>query len=173
MVTLLQAHSSVPDPHGDRAYADSRFIPVDGDVVSKERISDKPGDTSRQTNVLVDDPDLVLSVEANARYALQSSLNVDGDSTGGMQLTFVVPEGTTGAWTPRVSGRNSVSAGRVAFGITTQVSVTSAGLIVPPTGSLQVGNTAGSIVLRWAQTTTGATPLNIRMGSWIRLMRTA
>jgi hypothetical protein len=33
-VNLLQAHALVPDPHGDRACADERFVPLAGDVIS-------------------------------------------------------------------------------------------------------------------------------------------
>ena len=40
-VSLLQAHALVPDPHGDRAYADERFVPLVGDVVTKSRTVDK------------------------------------------------------------------------------------------------------------------------------------
>lgn len=167
MATLLEAHSAVPDPHGDRAYADARFIPIDGDVVNKSRTVDKSEDLSRQTTSLSDDPDLSQSIEANARYAFTTFLSVDGDTTAGITFGFSAPQGVTGFWGQGTRGN------RLAFSQTSTATISASGLTLTLSGSILVGSNSGSFSLRWAQTQTGSTSLFVRAGSWLRLMRTA
>jgi len=172
-LTLLQAHSTVPDPHGDRAYADARFVPLEGDVVSKARTVDKPEDEDRQSVVLVDDASLSVPITGGARYAVEAFLVVDGDPEAGMSLTLAAPEGSSGSWATMVPGAaNEVQGKSLAFGDPATVVVSQEPVIIPPKGSLLTGETPGELSLQWAQTTTGVSPLFLRAGSWLRLTRT-
>lgn len=174
-VSLLQAHTLVSDPHADRAYADERFVPLVGDVVSKSRTVDKDEDEPRTSVTLVDDASLSLPVTGTGRYALEAFLVVDGDSAAGMSLTFTAPEGATGSWTPMApegsGGTGDVRTAAVDYGVAATVGVSAEGVIVPPRGTLITGSTSGVLTLRWAPTTTPATPLTLRAGSWLRLTR--
>lgn len=174
-MTLLQAHSTVPDPHGDRAWATDMFVPRVGDVVSKSRTVDKDTGEGRTSTVLQDDGDLTIAVAARARYALDAFLVVDGDPAAGMSLTFTAPEGATGSWSPVApedsGGTGNVRTAAVDYATPSTVGVSAQGVIVPPRGTLITGDTSGSLTLRWAQTNTSATPLTLRAGSWLRLTR--
>lgn len=175
-VSLLQAHSAVPDPHGDRAYADARFVPLEGDVINQSRTADKPEDESRQTITLADDTSLSIPVTGSARYAVDAFLIVDGDPDAGMSLTFTAPAGSSGSWTPlapqTTGGIGDVQVTSFAFDDPASVGVTAQGVIIPPKGALITGGSPGVFTLQWAQANTGVSPLFLRAGSWLRLTRT-
>src|SRR3972149_1880606 len=137
-MSLLQAHVAVADPHGDRAYADERFVPRVGDVVGKIRIVDKDAGESRTSTVRVDDASLSLPVTGNGRYALEGLLLADGDADTGMSLTFTAPDGSTGAWAPlaRQSVGGAIQSGALDYGTAATVEVTADGVAVAPRGSV-------------------------------------
>jgi hypothetical protein len=176
-MTLLQAHTTVTDPHGDRAYADEQFVPIVGDVLGKTLPASKTVDESRTSIILVDDADLTSPVVTGGRYAIEAFLIVDGDPDAGMSLTLTAPGGSSGAWAPvapatTVGGVGESNLARHAFGALATVAVTSGGVIIPPRGALATGSVPGSVTLQWAQATTGVSPLFLRAGSWLRLTRT-
>jgi len=164
MVTLLEAHSMVPDPHGDRAYADANFVSRSADRMGSTRTRDKPSDESKSTTTLSSDRDLSFSVSINARYTLTVVLSIDGDGSTPIVLGLSVPSGSAGFWAP--------STERLSLGATTPVAVPSQGTQVTLMGSIVVGATQGSLALRWAPQTTPQTPMIIRIGSWLRVTRT-
>jgi len=175
-LTLLQAHTVVADPHGDRAWATDMFVPRVGDVVSKARTVDKPADEPRTSTVLADDTSLTIPVAANARYAMDAFLIVDGDEAAGMSLTFTAPSGSSGSWAPmapQTAGGTDQQLRPTAYGQAANVGVTADGVIIPPRGALVTSNTAGDFTLQWAQTVTSQSPLTLRAGSWLLLTRTA
>jgi hypothetical protein len=174
-MTLLQAHSAVSDPHGDRAYADTKFVPLEGDVISKTRTVDKPTDEPRTSTTLEADTSLTVEVAADARYAVDAFLIVDGDLEAAMSLTFTAPADASGSWTPMApatAGGAEVQLKQLSFGEAATVGVTAEGVIIPPRGSVATGATAGAFTLRWAPATTPAGPLTLRAGSWLLLTRT-
>jgi hypothetical protein len=174
-MTLLQAHSAVPDPHGDRAYADARFVPLEGDVISKTRTVDRATDEPRSSTTLADDTRLTMEVAASARYAVDAFLIVDGDPQAAMSLTFTAPSDASGSWAPiapETAGAAEAQLRPLPFGETATVGVTTEGVIIHPRGSLATGDTAGTLTLQWAPAITPAQPLTLRAGSWLLLTRT-
>lgn len=173
-MSLLQAHAAVADPHGDRAYADERFVPLVGDVVAKSRTVDKDADEPRTSLTLADDTALTLPVTGTGRYAVEAFLIVGGDEAAGMSLTFTAPEGSSGAWAPmaRQSSAGSTQRDALEFGAAATVEVTQAGIAFAPRGTLLTGSTPGDFTLQWAPAATPSQALVLRAGSWLKLTRT-
>ncbi len=177
-LTLLEAHTASPDPHGDRAYADATFIPVAGDVVGKSRTVDKPTDESRTSVVLLDDLSLSVPVTGGARYTVESFLVFEGDPDAGLNLTFTAPADSSGSWSvlaaasPTVTGGVTAVDAPLAFGEPASVAVAAEGVAVPPRGSLITGE-PGSLTLQWAPRVSPSVPLTLRAGSWLLLRRMA
>jgi len=173
-MSLLQAHTAVADPHGDREYADQRFIPLTGDVVAKSRTVDKDANEPRTSLTLINDVSLSLPVTGTARYALEAFLIVGGDQDAGMSLTFTAPEGSSGAWVPlaRETSTGTTQRNALGFGTATTVEVTLEGIAFAPRGTLLTGSAAGDFTLQWAPATTPSRELVLRAGSWLKLTRT-
>lgn len=173
-VSLLQAHTLVADPHADRAYADEKFVPLVGDVVSKSRTIDKNEDEPRTSLTLVDDAALSLPVTGTGRYALEAFLIVAGDEETGMSLTFTAPTGSSGAWVPlaRQTSLGTTQRNALGFGTAATVEVTQEGMAFAPRGTLLTGSTPGDLTLQWAPAATPSMALVLRAGSWIKLTRT-
>lgn len=173
-LTLLQAHVAVADPHGDRAYADERFVPLVGDVVSKTRTIDKSADEQRTSLTLADDAALSFAVTADARYAMEAFLLVAGDPAAGMSLTFTAPDGAAGSWVPmaRETSNGDTQTALLGYRTPATVEVTTEGAAVAPCGTLLTDSTPGELTLQWAPVTTPGVPLVLRAGSWLKLTRT-
>jgi hypothetical protein len=151
-----------------------------GDVVGASRTVYKTDDESVTSSTAVQDDDhLTLTVAADAVYALDTFLDVEGDVDGDFKLTFTGPSGATGSWTPDgISNGNAnnigqIKRGRVALGTDDSVGVTGDGTIVTPRGQITTSSTAGSLTLRWAQNGSDETATTLKAGSWLRLHRMA
>lgn len=174
-LTLLEAHCLCPDPHGDRAYADAKFVPLEGGPVGAVQTADKPTDESRTSVVLLDDLSLSVPVTGNARYTLEAFLIVDGDPDAGVSLTFTAPAGSSGSWATlaptSVAVTGTAQSVPLAFGDPASVGVALEGSVIPPKGSLVTGPSPGALTLQWAPTLTPSVPLSLRAGSWLLLRR--
>lgn len=173
-MSLLQAHVAVADPHGDRQYADQRFVPLTGDVVAKSRTVDKDADEPRTSVVLSDDDSLSVPVTGTGRYAIEAFLIVAGDAAAGMTMSFTAPEGSTGAWVamaPQTAAGNT-QRDALDFRTSATVEITQAGVAFAPRGTLLTGSTPGTLTLQWASAVTPSTALVLRAGSWLKLTRT-
>lgn len=118
------------------------------------------------------DPDLFLTVAANAVYKVELGLAYDADAGGDLKFQFSVPSGTMtlvhGSW---LSGTAALF---------TDDQVVSE-VIVPVTGGvgagtaagvlgnyiLAVGSTAGTLALQWAQGTSSATATILHANSYL------
>lgn len=140
----------------------------------------KPSDTSRaNTSTLANDPDLFISPVANAVYAVQAWLITEGGTVGDMKVGFAWPAGATFPWGiityPTNVGSAPISSAVFmgAFGAPTSgssnfgIGGTGAGAqnFVPIVGMLTMGNTAGSLNLQWAQSTSDGTAAIMKAGS--------
>lgn len=143
----------------------------------------KSGSTSRSsTTTVTADPDLQLSVEANADYTIHGLLRISGPAAGDMDIKFTVPSGATGSYT--VTGRlasasaldsDTRTSTRISFGVETQFSTpsTSAAQANHVVGRLITSSTAGTFSIDWAQTVSDATATVMESDSWIMLKRIA
>lgn len=143
----------------------------------------KTSSTSRSsTTTVTADPDLQLSLAANAEYRLIGYFRISGDPAADMDIQFTVPSGTTGSYTVtgRLAGASAAdtdtrTSTRIAFGVETQFSTPStatpqANHIV---GRIITSSTAGTFSVDWAQTVSNATATVMASDSWIELRRIA
>lgn len=153
---------------------------LNDDIVGNTRAAYKAVDepvTSNQTPQ--DDDHLTLSVVAHGVYSVEACLEVTADPAGDVVMTFAAPSGSSGGWTPvgvtlsTTDGTGSIRLTKFAFGSTSSMGVTAAGLFILPRGNLIVGDTAGSLTLQWAQAASNATATTIKAGSWLRMRRLA
>lgn len=148
------------------------------DAVGITRYAYKGSDeTVTSSTTPQDDDHLTLTVAAGGVYAIQACLELTADPAGDILLTFAAPSGSTGGWTPTgvtlstADGTGSIRLTRFAFGATSSLGVTAAGLYVLPSGNLIVSTTAGSLTLQWAQAASNATATTVKAGSWLSLRR--
>ncbi|MFD7410158.1 hypothetical protein [Kitasatospora purpeofusca] len=136
-------------------------------------------DSSPMTNstTLTADSQLTIPVVANARYALDAWIVFTSDLGTDIKMDWTTPAGSSGLYAALGTGisnytdydssavtfsfvRSTRGNGTVAQGISSR-------------GTLTTAATAGSLTLRWAQNTSGATATKLLAGSWIRLQRMA
>ena len=135
----------------------------------------KTGNTARNnTTAATADPDLTLTVAANATYRVEMLLFYQGGATGSSDLKvgWAGPSGATFTWgavftqisglSPAVSQQQAISAtiGAGTNTLSNQYHVNVRGL-------LAVASTAGSFALSWAQATSSGTNTSTLAGSYL------
>jgi hypothetical protein len=145
----------------------------------------KPGNTGRSSTTTPSlDPDLQVSVAANAVYEVRCSIAyTSANANEGIQFDFQLPSGSM--------GYTAVSQQGVAVGFGTTVYMASTGNYTAGTpgsavtnpsnseygvqimGTLVTGGTAGTFGLKWAQSSPSGTSLNVLANSNLILTRIA
>lgn len=141
----------------------------------------KSADEQVTSNTTVQDDDhLVIALEANSVYAIDSFLMFDSDATADIKFTFAGPSGSTIAFTSDgISAGNSNNIGSIKMDVNTAgVEAVLGGFIgtktcIRPAGVIVTAGTAGNIVFRWAQNATSGTPTTIYANSWLRAQKIA
>ena len=144
----------------------------------------KTASTSRSaTTTLASDPDITLSVTANARYIVQGLLLFAADPTADLKIGWTAPTNANFQWsmigqsTAATAGSGSVitdgqdltSTSFGLGGVTSNAKTMTAQL----RGYLTVGSTAGTFALQWAQSTSSATATQLLAGTSVVLTRVA
>jgi hypothetical protein len=134
----------------------------------------KTGVTSRSVTTQTTDPDLQLTVAANATYVVEASVIILAPSGGGFNYTWTVPSGVSGGYTVSF---DLASTGFVTYGYgwtTSQLGATPSGTTVgmQADGLLTVGSTSGTFGLDWASNTSGDT-VEVGAGSFLMMRRVA
>lgn len=145
----------------------------------------KTADTSRaSTTTATADPELTISLEANAVYIWDGWLKYFADPAADLTVDFTAPTGTLGEWVGFAAGSgtsgvavttgysirtetNDIQQGRNYYGTTDSQH----GLLLR--GTIRVGSTAGTFSLDWAQGTSNATATVVYTDSWLRFQRIA
>lgn len=145
-------------------------LTVHGDLTT-DGAAYKPFDTSRVSNTtLTDDPNLRISVEANAVYLAEMSLVEQAAAGADFSWELGVPNGATfdnyrylipG---PAYDVRATATSTAFATGSGGNDAVTLWGTLI-------TGGTAGTFALRWAQRVSSGTATILRAGSSMRLTR--
>lgn len=130
-------------------------------------------------STLNDDPDLFLTVEADAVYFLDFHFIVLGGTTGDFKMQFDGPSGTTGTWGafaldttagaitgPQTNIRTPMGSPR-SYGTVSSAT----GQVILGHGLVRVDATAGTFKLSWSQDTSTATDTVLVNDSWISLRR--
>lgn len=110
-----------------------------------------------------DDPDLTLSVVANAVYEVRSLL-VWTNGGGGFRMAWNVPAAASMTWT---------DGGGSGMVLPTTNATFSASTGTEAVGRLVTGANAGACTLQWAQNTSNAGNTALQAGSFLTLRRTA
>lgn len=140
----------------------------------------KTADEGRANSAtLAPDSTLVVPVEANSYYALETALFVTADEAADFQLTITGPAGSSGAWAiDAISGSQSGNIGNPKRGMRALGEADSGGISAPgtmlrPAGWIKTGATAGDLVIAWAQNAAHATPTVLKEGSWVLATKTS
>jgi hypothetical protein len=130
---------------------------------------------------LNDDPDLFVTVEANAIYVLEFFFIVLGGTTGDFKMQFDGPTGTTGTWGAYALDTTAAAVAGATNVIRTPIgSPRSYGTVSSASGQVLIGRglvrtdaTAGTFKLSWSQDTSTATDTTLVDNSYIELRRVA
>ncbi|MFF4644977.1 hypothetical protein [Streptomyces sp. NPDC001389] len=145
----------------------------------------KTADEQRiSTTTVADDGHLYASLEANSVYRFSSTLLFDGPEAADATITYSVPTGATGGWTPFAGtlgttvpdGSAQLKVAARQFGSNSDIGVmassaTLAGIMALPRGIVTTGATAGLLRLRWAQQTSNATAVTLKAGSLLEVVK--
>jgi hypothetical protein len=145
----------------------------------------KAGNTARTSTTTPSlDPDLQVSVAANAVYEVRASIGYQSNNSNeGIKFDFALPSGTMG-YTVAKPVQVTVAFGGGTYDFNTTVSdtagtpdtattdsATNYGLQVM--GTLQTGGTPGTFGFKWAQSSSSGTALNVLANSYLTLSRIA
>jgi hypothetical protein len=146
----------------------------------------KAGNTSRSSTTTPSlDPDLQVSVAANAVYEVRASIGyVSNSSSEGIKYDFQLPSGTMGYTTTRVNDQfTSGFSGNGYASYTSQVNAGSPDTAftfgsgqntgIQVMGTLQTGGTPGTFGLMWSQNSSSGTSLSVLANSYLTLTRIA
>lgn len=123
---------------------------------------------------------MVLSLAANAVYALDCYVAYNAGTTGDLKLAWNIPAGVTGTWTgwgpgtSATTGDTTINVVRLdAFGTANVLTFGGTGGLTAchPKGYVVVSSTAGNLQLQYAQNVSNGTATTIIAGSWMRLTR--
>lgn len=137
----------------------------------------KVADTSRSsTTTLTADPDLTVSVLANAVYVVDLYVSHTYDAAADFKFSWSGPAGATMTnWTAdwRTTDGAEVSGSFATLGAVVPITSASGSLSQPiwAHGVLVVGSPSGTFAWTWAQNTSSANPATVRAGSLLRLER--
>ncbi|MFJ6935678.1 hypothetical protein [Streptomyces sp. NPDC101132] len=145
----------------------------------------KAADESRTSVTTVsDDGHLFASLEANSVYRFNSTLLFDGPEAADATITFTAPSGAVGGWAPYAGtlgttvpdGSAQLKVAARQFGSNSDIGVMAssaslAGIMASPRGIVSTGPTPGLLRLRWAQQTTNGSPVWLRAGSLLEVVK--
>lgn len=177
----VAAHAAAADPHGDRAYADGQIAALSALTQYKVKTADE---TRTATITVADDLHLVATLDANSVYRFRATLLFDGPETADATIVFTAPAGASGGWSPVAGtlgttvpdGAAQLKMAAHLFGSSVDVGVMAssaslAGLMVLPHGVVVTGSTPGQLRLRWAQQTSNASPVTLKAGSTLEVVK--
>lgn len=131
------------------------------------------------STVLRSDAELTLAVEANATYQMTCLLLYIGapSTAGDLKMDWLIPAGADLLWASFAVNSGALTTYDVVLQTNTEVRVYGTNGVTPmtmrPGGILTVGNTAGTVALRWAQNSAHSIPTIMKAKSLLRLDRIA
>lgn len=165
------------------AYTDTQIA----DLTALTQLVMKPVDEPRQSTTTVsDDGHLFASLEAGSSYRFTTMLLLEGPEAADAKISFTAPDGATGGWSPVAGTLGTTTPDGAAqlkmaarqFGSPVDVGVmassaTLAGLMVLAQGIITTGPTPGLLRLQWAQSSSNATPVLLKAGSTLEVVKTS
>jgi hypothetical protein len=129
-------------------------------------------DESLQNNTLQNDDELFVSLEANATYRITADLINNSGTTPDISFAWSIPSGATGAWTITALVGGALYLGTLTWANTAAIDGTGADNLSQVVGTMVTTN-AGTLQLRWAQTTTTASNTTVKANSLLVATRVA
>lgn len=124
----------------------------------------KASSTSRNTTTTVtSDPNLTLTVAANATYVVDCTV-VWTNGGGGFRCAWTGPAGATMVWTDNDGAGNGTISTQSTFSATVGTTLK---------GALVTSGTSGTFALQWAQNTSNAANTTLLAGCYLWLRRVA
>lgn len=145
----------------------------------------KTADTSRASTATPSaDPELQITLDANAVYVWDGWLKYFADPAGDLQIDFTAPSGTLGEWVGFGAGSStSGAAATTGYLIRTETNdimqsrsyygTTNGTHGVLLQGTIRTSSTSGTFSLDWAQGSSDATATVVYTDSWLRFQRIA
>lgn len=139
--------------------------------IVQSKFIDKPSDESvTSSTTMQNDNHILFSTAVTTDYWIKAFIMVDGaDTGGGIQIGWYGPSGATFDWCSDALGDDAdgfgpVSRTKQSIGSIPDMQTNGAGtnLVVPVTGILRVGATAGNFGFRWAQSSSNATATKVK-----------
>lgn len=150
------------------------------DIIQKLTNTDRSA-----TTTLADDPDLMATLEANARYLIEFEVwYASPTGASGIKTAWTVPSGVTGnrsalgladsvsSSVPEGSGRFGVHAYTTSVAYGDRQSSTNLA-VIKEVSMLTTSSTAGTCALQWAQNVSDAASCRVAAGSLMRITRLA
>lgn len=145
-------------------------------------IVNKPSATSRTNNTIADDPDLTVELEANSVYFVEFHIHFAGLSAAGFKTDWTVPSGASGnrcvigpGSSATDGNADNISMRSGVHNYATDVSYGTRNHATNQVYALEtatvVTSSAGTLALRWAQTTTNATATTVYDTSLMRVTK--
>lgn len=147
-----------------------------GQVRYARKTSDTPRDS---TTTFADDPDITLSVAANAVYEMSGVMVFDGDSAADFKQQFTTPAGAGYGLSMTGQDQNATfTVGSVITDLQTSSQIwgcvgVGIRMTCSFTGIMTTSGTAGNLTLQWAQNASNATATTLKAGTYLRLQRIA
>jgi hypothetical protein len=141
----------------------------------------KVSDTTRTNNTTTADPELQITVEANAVYTWTGWIKYNASTADDINIDFTAPAGALGEWTAHGAGLTAAS-GTAGYSIRTEsTDVTSARsfggtateISLLMVGTLRMGGTAGTFSMDWANSGAGGGTSIVFTDSYLVLTRIA
>jgi len=148
--------------------------PADGEVLIFQAstqlwasITKAIDETISNDDVLHDDNDFVVFLNANKTYSFQLYFFVASDVAGGFTYQFEVPTGAIGDMSVSLWDTSPRTTLDILFLIPLGVSTSLQASMI--SGRIKTGGTAGNFRFRWSQTDSSPTPTTVGFGSSLRM----
>lgn len=141
-----------------------------GSDVPRVLVAVKESDTVRNnTDVLTDDPDLSVSVEANSSYAFEAWLPQNATAAADFKQGLSYPSGSSGYW----GWSQAAAQNALVLGANRVQGTNGTPKMSHIAGSLITAGTAGTFAIQWAQQTAEATDATLYAGAWLKVTKLA
>lgn len=142
------------------------------------------GTQRASTTTLADDPDLTVTLDANATYFVEAWLHFVSPTTEGIKTAWTTPSGASGnrlafgeGSTQSASNADNVSGRFGVHGFGTSVTYGDRASNTTQCAAIETAivttSSSGTLAVQWAQATSGANAAEMSAGSCLRVKRVA
>lgn len=160
-------------------------ITADQLIAMIPKVVRKTADTVKSnTTTVAADPELQISLEANAVYIWDGWIKYDVRPTSDLQVDFSAPSGALGEWTAIGAGSGTAAATAAGYSVRTETNditqfrtyygnTASNPLGLQMKGTIRTGSSSGTFSLDWAPASAVVEDTTVYTDSWLRFQRIA